>query len=299
MIDFKNFCIEILERVKELLPPSYQEGECSLQKIQKLNDSYTGLIARKKDQPISPAIKLDLYYQDYQTGKDIHEIAETICDTIINLSYPASLSKQTDRVLSYESIKSKLFVRLSNLKYNQELLERIPHRDYYDLSLSYHISLKEINGQQASILINREMMEHWGIDDERLNQDALENSAKLMPCEIRPIQEVLEQHHVPIDCFVDHKKPLYVVRSKGWGSSAGLFYPGTMERLAEIAEGDYYILPSSIHEVLMLPAGELDDTEKLKEMVKEINQDAVDESERLSNNVYYYNAEKHKFSIIE
>ena len=299
MKDFQSFCTEILNRVQELLPPSYQEGECSLHRIQKLNESYTGLKKRKKDQTVSPAIKLDLSYQDYLAGKEMQEIAETICDTIEKISFPATLAKQSDRVLSYNSIKSKLFVRLSNKANNQELLERIPHRDYCDLSLSYHISLKKIKGQMASILINREMMEHWGIDEEKLNFDALENSAKLMPCDIIPIREVLEQHIAPIDCFEGQKIPLYVVRSKGWGSSAGLFYPGIMEKLAEIAKGDYYILPSSIHEVLMLPAAELDEAEKLKEMVKEINLNVVDASERLSDNVYYYNAEKYEFSMIE
>lgn len=298
MKSFSDFCEEILKQVKETLPPPYGEGECLLREIQKINETYTGLIIRKKDQPITIAVKLEQYYQDYRNGTAM----ETILDSILKQTEDDCLNPLSfipNAMKSYESVRPRLFLRVSNKAMNQELLNKTPHKTVMDLALTYHISLKELKGQNASIMVNGELLESWKITKNKLHLDCLNNSPRIMPCEVLPIQKVLKDSDGPKDLIQSQRMPLYVVRSKGWGSAAALFYPGTMQKLSEIAKGNYYILPSSIHEVLMLPAGELADLTSLKTMVREINKTIVEENSRLSDNVYLYDRQKDALRIAE
>jgi hypothetical protein len=57
-------------------------------------------------------------------------------------------------------------------------------------------------------------------------------------------------------------------------------------------EGDLFVLPSSVHEVIVTPAAGGFTGFELERMVTEINKECVPEYEVLSNRVYYYDREK-------
>ena len=91
---------------------------------------------------------------------------------------------------------------------------------------------------------------------------------------------------------------MYVLTSKDSIFGAiSMFYPNGLKELAKELGSDLYILPSSIHDVIVLPAQEEIDADMLKDMVHRVNKDYVDVEELLSDSVYYYKKESDSLSI--
>ena len=76
-------------------------------------------------------------------------------------------------------------------------------------------------------------------------------------------------------------------------------YPGFMEQASEQLGGDFFILPSSVHELLFLPAGNDVDLDHLKGMVREVNDSQVEPKDRLSYQVYYYSKEEKTIELAD
>ena len=88
----------------------------------------------------------------------------------------------------------------------------------------------------------------------------------------------------------------FVTCENEYGASA-LFYPEFLEQVAKRFRGKFFILPSSIHELILVPDyGE--DVKGLKEIVSDVNDnsDAVTEEDFLSNSVYHYDAKLHRLT---
>ncbi len=132
-----------------------------------------------------------------------------------------------------------------------------------------------------------------------LTAAALENTVRLSPPRIRRLRDVLhlreEAEGLPDsgEGGTDGVPELYVLSgtAEQFGAAA-LFYPGTADWAAETVGGDYYVLPSSVHEVLILPDDGRQDAKALAAMVKEINEQIVLPWERLGSRVLHYSAER-------
>ncbi|MBQ7925064.1 MAG: hypothetical protein IJ335_02090, partial [Lachnospiraceae bacterium] len=67
-----------------------------------------------------------------------------------------------------------------------------------------------------------------------------------------------------------------------------MLYPDFWDKLGMAWKGKFYILPSSVHEVILLKDDGEESPSKLQEMVREINQCEVDPTEVLSDSIYHY-----------
>ena len=180
-------------------------------------------------------------------------------------------------------MKKKLLVRLVPTRENQEVLDDIVHREIEDLSMVYCFRLEEVDDVNYTMFLTKEMLNQYGVSEEQIHQDAMRYAQKNAPAQIRSIYDVLG---LDID---DSEKLMYVVGvNREMYGAAALFYPGILERIAQLLEGDFYILPSSIHEVIVIMDDGLEEVEELEAMVREINTAEVEPKDRLSNNVYHY-----------
>lgn len=127
-----------------------------------------------------------------------------------------------------------------------------------------------------SITFTNELLDKYGVTKEELHNAAMENSEKIFPAKYYKMNDL-----VPFKVLTNEM---------GCLGAAALFYPNQMEKIAASLGGNYFVLPSSIHEVLILPDdGNLNYME-LEQMVKEVNETTVDRKDQLSNNVYYYDS---------
>ncbi len=191
----------------------------------------------------------------------------------------------------YSMAKSKIRFRVVNKNYRN--LKRVPFKKVCDFYIIFYVVVDGSGSQQISMTINDDIANRWGVNADELYEVALQNSPVLDPIRIKSVVDVLDEFGID-DLWKHRSDFFYIVSTKSMvnGFSA-LFYPGTLRALKE-KFGDYKILPSSVHEALIIPE-EMDVSKDLAElfnMVSLINMAEVDPPDRVSDNVYWYEPEK-------
>ena len=242
---------------------------------------------------ISPTIYLEAYFEAYQNGYEMEELA----DKIIDLFHIGSKRNIFDvqEFLDFEKAKNHIAYKLVNYEKNKELLERIPHKQFLDMAVVYYYLLGEEEGdlENATILIYNNHLEHWNISAEELDKIAKDNTPSLLKEDLRHITDVI-QELLREDCnFEDEAYGMYVLsnKSKVFGA-ATILYSDVLKTFADKIKADLYIIPSSVHEVILIPKREGISWEPLRDMVREVNATQLEEVEILSDNLYYYSREE-------
>lgn len=199
----------------------------------------------------------------------------------------------------YEKVKNGIFVVVQNAGMNQELLEKVPHELRDDLALLYRVNMELPNGEKGSVLIHNNHLEMWGIDEKTLKEVAWNNMHNHFPPEFASMSHVLRSlghDEIPEGAELIE---MYVLtnKDKHYGA-AYMFDTEVMSRIAEEIGGDIVVLPSSIHESILLKKGKDTDFDMLREMVKEVNRTQLLPTEILSDEVYQYSRDTQTLSRV-
>lgn len=268
----------------------------------------TTLVIVSNNNNILPRIYLEAFYEAYQAGYSL----ETIMGEIERLYEECNLDGtyfDIQQFFDFEEIRTRLCLKVLNAEKNMELLEQVPHRQFHDLAIVYFVLLPNEECLQgvASILVNNEMMEYWNISEDDMYKIAFENTKHYFNHVVRPIQEVImeiiyKEPEVLLEMGMPNlydEKIMYHVssQSKLYGASV-LLYHDLLEEFAR-EHGDFYILPSSVHELLFVPSSTAYlDEYGLCAMVQEINEDSLDAEMFLSNNIYLFHADTKSLEVI-
>lgn len=247
-----------------------------------------GLTIGEKNSNISPTIYLEEYYENYESGWELTEIVESF----IRLYEKAKFEKnfEVEKIQNFENVKNKLSYKLINYEMNQQLLQNVPYEQYLDFAIVFYVLLETTEHGSATVLVTNDMVNYWGTTKEELYQLAEESSQIILPPEFLPMRVVINQLIKKRTTQEDlEENCMYVLSNqyRHFGASA-ILYKGVLENIGNELQMDYYILPSSIHEVIILPVDCEMTEEELNEMVEEINQTHLGEEEVLSNHVYFY-----------
>lgn len=268
----------------------------TIQDIIKNNDTHLdGLTILSPRHNLSPTIYLDYYYRQYEQGRPFDTLLSDIL-TIYRENCPAGridISFFTD----YEKVKSHIILKLVNYERNQTLLSGVPHYRFLDLAIVFHCLLDSGTLGNATILIHNHHLPYWGITRDDLYALAMKNTPQLMHYELRNMTEVLhglfpEEKSFAEDGNADAVCPMYVLsnRQKLYGSSC-ILYHNLLAGFARRLGCDLYILPSSVHEVLLIPADDRVAAMELSAMVRDVNSSQLSREEILSDHVYYFSRE--------
>ncbi len=298
-MDFETFANRIREEIKDHLPDGFQDAEFVIKDHEKLNEKYTGLTIANRT--VAPVANLDNYYWDYTHGRSFANIMGAIAESI-EMAQPEI---DFDVLRHFDKAKEHLFIRVSNAEKNQEFLKTVPHTIVEDLAITYHLRMNvDENGISSSVLTN-DSLKMYGVSKKELHEEALTNSEKLFPADIFDLHEHMRQSFISdmkmegrsdeeIEALLqEFPNPgenvlTMVTNDVKVNGAAVLFYPGLMDEIAKRTEGDYFILPSSVHETLILPDDGAMNYKELMMMVSDINQSQVIPEERLSDQVYHY-----------
>ena len=293
-MDFERFKEWALEDVSSRLPGEFEDAELYFEEVKKFGSRYTGLFLKKSGSVISPTVNMEQFYGFYLNGAAKEELASAMADM---LQYHVIENDiDLDWITDYDKAKEHLFVCLSNAENDHGFLEETPHIRKSDLALTCHI-LSEIPEEgHIGTLVNDSLLEEYGIDEDQLFRDAIENSMKIMPSEVKFSRDIIDekQGREEDDQFYDM---MVISNKEHYRGSAVLFYPGVLERIALELKGSFYVIPSSIHEVLAIPASKFLDTFSLQQLIVETNLMYVPGDEKLSDNLYYYDAGSGEFMI--
>lgn len=257
-----------------------------------------GLSLKESDSSVSPTVYLERYYEGYRNGRSIEDIADEIIDVYRRGNLGAFFDVAD--FLDFEKAKKRIVYKLVNYEKNKVLLKQIPHKPFLDMAVVYYYLLDNDMLENATILIYNNHLESWKITPKELDELARANTPILLKEDLRSITEVLYQiirnrNEEDAEKFMELEKEtegdpiMYVLsnRSKIFGAAA-ILYDDVLKNFSEKVNKDLYILPSSVHEVILIPKDESMEWEKLQEMVKEVNSTQVEDVEILSDSVYCY-----------
>lgn len=281
-MQYEAFKYLILEKLQDHFQSSKQ---ITIQEIIKNNGcKYDGLVILDEGLNIAPTLYLQYYYELYQDGTSFKEVFEELLG-----NYEANRPTTSIDVTfftDFEQVKERIVFQLVNYDKNQELLKQIPHIPYLNLAIIFKCMVYSDMTGNASILIHNQHMERWNINTAQLLELAKQNTPKLLPCTLRSLESLLGSSTL---LTIPGQYPMYILTNelKLHGASC-ILYPNLLKELSKHTDSSFYILPSSIHEVLLLPACDKDSIQELSCLVKEVNCTQVSDTEILSDNAYYY-----------
>ena len=293
-LNYNVFGNEVKQEVEKLLG---SEVRVELRQITKNNGIILeGLCILEKGSYVSPTIYLEDFYREYKDGVSLKEIAGRIYDIYEKRcrNIPFSL----EYFLDFEKIKENIFCKLVNREMNQELLRDVPSVSFLDLSVVFICAVKNEEFGNGSVLIREEHRKHWKVSKELLYEYARENTFRLRPFELKSMEELIEDLVEPEERNLLKEIPMYVLsnRDRVFGA-AGILYDRILSSAGARLEEDFYVLPSSVHEVILVPGHVAGSEKELHTMVHEVNHTQVEPEEVLSENVYHYDRKKHCLSI--
>lgn len=203
--------------------------------------------------------------------------------------------------LNYDSVRKRVVYKLVNTERNRDLLENIPHMDFLDLSVVFQCLVSQEGQGTAYILVYNVHMKLWDMELETLYHDALENTPRIMPYEIKSMEEAIRAENPDCDGFTAESAdsvPMYVLTNiKKIEGAACMLYPGLIREFADRTGSSLFIIPSSVHELLILPVEDMKETEEIRSMIREINDTQVQPDEILSYSLYCYDREEGRIYI--
>lgn len=304
--DIRSFAETVSRAVSEELGENCQ---VKLQEVMKNNGVILqGLVILAGKQNLSPTIYLNGFLEAYETGVPLVRIVERILE-IYERDMPQN-NVNMDFFREFDKVRTGICYRVINRERNRVLLEHIPHVDFLDLSICFFYAYRSPELGAGSILIYNSHMEMWNSSTEALMALAQENTQRIFPWELQNMGELLAEQmkRGEPECgqpvfgegeLQVEEIPMQVLsnRQRVHGAAC-MIYPGLLSVVAEKAKENLYILPSSIHEVLLMPESEVDDTQCVIDMIREINRTQVEPEEILSDNLYFYHYPENRVEVV-
>ena len=304
-MDYETFKQEFAEDIKEKLSQKgYGEVETNFHNIEKTNQNYEAISVVPAGGNIGVNYNIENAFASYEHSGDYEGVLASATGAIASGLDQVPVVN-VNALMNYEIMKEKLSVEVISAEVNEELLAKVPHDRIEDLAVVYRFIMESNEDGRASILVNNDLIERMGVTHEQLRDDALENSPEIRPAVIQGMNEVMKEMMGPeaYEMFGipdDTEEMMFIATVPDKNSGAGvLAYQDFMDQAAEKIGGDFFILPSSIHEILLVPDDGQKGADELKAMVMDVNATQVSPEERLSDNVYHYDSKEHIFELAE
>lgn len=266
----------------------------------------TGIVIRKNDNIIAPTIYVENFYEDYLQKKiTLKEIGIRIYNLYSKFQEKSQYYQSFS--LNLENCKSQITYRLISQKHNTDFLINVPHISFLNLAITFHIIYKCTSEGLETVCITKQIQDKWGISTEELYEFAKINTPRILPAKIETMQHVIG-NYLGVSLSDEEHPPVFIISNEfGINGATVMIYPEFIQAFAEENECNFFIIPSSIHEILVVPKKNEDkesvenedsieeSMKVLSEMTKSINETHVLADEVLSDSVYYYNREEKMF----
>lgn len=297
MINETEFFSSVLEAVRKLFPEDPgNEMIFEIQDVTKSNDRVLhGLVIKKESDVIAPVLYLEDALEMAEDGTPIDDIARGLVDCYMKAT--AEMPTEEEISLEYEAIKSRLTLHLEDATLNRDRLREAVYRDLGNsfVMLPYVVMREDDIGSMA-YMITKDIAKGENYDLDSLFSDAMKNMTEKFEAKLIPMMDILfncssQKETNPLKPGFDPgtKSDIYILtNSRGAFGSVALYYPGMLFAIGNALNRDYYILPSSTNELIILPDTGEYDIGFLKDMVKNANETVVDEKDLLSYRVLRY-----------
>lgn len=290
---FEKFMNTVTDRVQEI---AGADANVQLQEVRKNNNVMLhGLTIERKGRNVSPTIYLDSFYEMLEDGMEMEHIVRRILEVYVRGLPKENVDMEFFR--DFQQVRDRIVYRLVNRDKNRELLSEVPHVEFLDLAVCFYYNYTHPELGEGMILLHNTHMKMWETSHRELMRLAERNTPRLRPSQLcsmdSALRGILDEETLAglRQMQRETRKYLYLLSNdcRCHGATV-ILYPGMLEKAAQQLGGSFYILPSSIHEVLLLRDDGQSSGQQLHEMIAEINSTQLKEEDVLSDYAYRYDA---------
>lgn len=288
-MDINEFTVLVCDKLWDYLS-AFDVDEIYDRDVEKNNGvMYKGVVISSNKKNGAPTIYMDYYYDLYKNGKSIDSVVKLIYENYVeSIDKLEMTEKEADDLQKY---KDKVFLKIVNYEKNKLRLEDCPFIPFLDMAITFRYLIHKDDKEVASAMVKNILMDSWGLNTHSLYKIAYENTKKLFPPMLRKVSDIMrlwspEMSYIP-------ENDLYILTNEyGINGAIYITYKEILDNLCKDKEFDYYIIPSSIHELILIPKINGGDEEMLKMYIKEVNRTVLPKTDYLSDNLYIYNSEE-------
>lgn len=307
MIAEKVFAEGVAKDIRNFLPAKYENAEFQVMQMNKNNGvQMVGVQVRLQEENVCPVVYVGSLFNEIRLGEPVEKVMNEIAKCMEEAGN-APFVHNGINPMDYDSVKEHLAVMLVNTQANKRMLQEMPHEKIEDLSAICYVDFPvESNDGKATMKVRNEHLKMWNVDAKEIFQQARTNTQPVNTPLLQSMDEMLlsifnEEGHAEnlldenIDFGLRSHDMLYALTNieKQYGASM-ITQPEVLNKLEQFFPEGFYVLPSSVHEVLIVPDNGEMEPKMLGEMVREVNKNEVERQEVLSDRVYSYDKEKHQ-----
>lgn len=307
----EKFMEELLKALQESRVDD--EYDFRFMEATKRNDMHKSFLCiRQKNEAIGINLFVDdliKRYRDtsYNMELLIDDIMRQLKERLLSSKFTDVAMEQVLALRDYEQVKDKVLFMILNEKDNREYLKNAVYVPFLDFAVCFYVVVGT-NEESGTILLTRDIFSAWDISADELYRRAKENTARLMPYQFRSVDEVLEQvmskdgfaQYMNSPEGVNGNSNLFVLGNTKQMFGAGvILYDGLLKQIATMIGAEtIVILPSSVHECIVLRMPEDIEVTYLRNMVRQVNATCVEPEDRLSDSVYCYSLGTDELTIL-
>lgn len=288
-MDYSDFLYELEGRLQQELGDKY------LVRVES-NRGDNKLVVLEKPEMQGFTINAERAFRDFRNGISLNTLMIGLVDTVRDTL--RDMPKVDMSVLDdYDRLLNKVVVKMVPRHGNEVALQNMPHIDVLDMAAVFRVVFSG-KDELTSAAITNQMLKKFNVPSEKFSQEAVKAAEINNPAKIEGLGNILSKLEGEDENSYESPLIFAGTKEKLWGAGV-IVYPAFMEEAAQKIGGDFILLPSSIHEVLLLPDDGTVDASYMKNMVTSINMSQVVPEDRLTNNVYHYDAKARIFDTID
>ena len=300
-MDYESFKTNLMDLVtKEVADRELEDISMKFDSIDSPDGMSDRLMVSVGESKMTMAFRLKEIYRDVENGESMDKASIKIVNTIEeNISVVKTKEASVKSFITdYDKVKDHTFLRL--IPGNSPILKTTPHKMIEDMALVVNAHLDDFsddNGKSV-VVITTPLMETYGIDEKQLFADAERNSLANEPLALTPLVDMI-QHLLDADDIPSPEEVgivTYIATNKsGFQGASVAAYPDFGKKAAEVVGGSFYMLPSSVHEFILIKDDGRPNAKELNKMVKNVNETVLEPRDFLSDQCYHYDAKEKKF----
>ena len=294
-MNIKEFTKKVRDEISHIL-----DKDVGTLVVDKFNGvKWHGIVIKDENGNDSPTFYMDPYLDTFSETGDWNFVIQQILNQYHSASFPKSID--TEWYKDFDNVKDLIFSRIINYEINTASLVDIPYTRYLDFAIVYCIRCIGTDFYTGDYLIRNDLLTYWNLTVADIDRLARENTPRLFPLRIESVAEILGLLYRADNGFPIMEDPIdlhFMSNTKSLFGAATILYENCLKEYASDIGKDLIILPSSVHEVLLLPYDDNADIGTFKEMVYDVNRTEVNRVDFLSDNVYLYRRDTDLLEIV-
>lgn len=291
-MDYEQFKKKVLDEFTTYLDPEYSGYVLKVNEIRKNNQKLTGVSVAPESPKgafAAPTFYIENMYREYQECGNFTIVITNTADVISN-----ALRGVKPKVPAFtaRSLLDNVILQLISIKGNEDYIKDLPHRRFLDMAVIYRRIISMDEHGIMSFVIDNYLADHANITEDQLYNKAYTNTQRMFPplyCDMRSLLENMSCESFAVDEDDDDDPLILVITNEHkYLAATAMLYPEFFEEISRDLDSDLVILPSSVHDLIVMPFIDGIDRDVLSSMVEDVNSNHMSKAEVLSYNVYGY-----------